>query len=150
MGARAGYPEQTICNVAQEISAGMVCYLNLDTLETESVMGESYNVYWDDDFSEYYQKTEKILEGWKRYIRFTPPEPWESFKIMEDFVGICVPDSDKLKERLWNALSGKKPFRNFKYLIEGSGYRQIWFEYRQSRLEEMVRSNLEISSGAGI
>ncbi len=36
------YPAELIKNIAEEIDCGFVCFLNTDTLETESIPGESY------------------------------------------------------------------------------------------------------------
>jgi hypothetical protein len=38
-----------------------------------------------------------------------------------------------------NALEGKKPFSNFKFLIDHSGiYRQQWFDYKNDQLKKWV------------
>ncbi|MDP3928188.1 MAG: UPF0158 family protein, partial [Bacteroidota bacterium] len=45
----------------------------------------------------------------------------------------------ELKEKLMNALEGKKPFSNFKFLIDHSGiYRQQWFDYKNDQLKKWV------------
>ena len=42
-----------------------------------------------------------------------------------------VPDG-RLQQKLINALNKKRPFANFKYIIDNSVYRQDWFDYRQT------------------
>ena len=44
--------------------------------------------------------------------------------------------------RLWKAVSERKPFRNFKYVIDGSEYRQKWFDFRRIQLERLVTDYL--------
>ena len=39
------YPVEVISGIAEETGMGMVCFLNPDTLETESVPGASYGSY---------------------------------------------------------------------------------------------------------
>ena len=45
------YPKELIKSIAEEIDMGMICFLNTDTLEVESVLGESYNAC--DDFEDF-------------------------------------------------------------------------------------------------
>ena len=75
-------------------------------------------------------------------MRIDPPETWESFDIMEGFIRECVPDNDSIGKQLRYAISGRKPFRNFKRVINGSVYRQNWFDFKQSRLERMAEDVL--------
>ena len=63
-------------------------------------------------------------------------ESHDSIKIMENFVDEV--NDIMLQEKLINALNRKKPFANFKYLIEDSDYRQQWFEFRQAQYELYV------------
>ena len=54
-------------------------------------------------------------------------------------------DSIKLRESLINALNKKHPFQNFKWIIDNSGpYRQKWFDFKNQRLIEWVKDQLEI------
>ena len=61
---------------------------------------------------------------------------------MERFIRDCIPDDAGIKGRLWEAVSGRKPFRNFKYVIDGSEYRQKWFDFRRVQLERLVADYL--------
>ena len=82
---------------------------------------------------------------------FDPPEPGESFGIMERFIRDCIPDDAGIKERLRKAVSERKPFRNFKYVIDGSEYRQKWFDFRRGQLERLVAdylNSLDIDASA--
>jgi hypothetical protein len=133
------YPKELIKSIAEEIDMGMICFLNTDTLEIESVLGESYNAYEDDDL---YQEIYDKIDNWANLIRIEPPQSWESFKIMEDFIETCIPDDDSVKKRLWDAISKRKPFQNFKFIIDDSRYRQCWFDFKQSKLEQFVLEQL--------
>ncbi|NDV96107.1 hypothetical protein D0T84_14470 [Dysgonomonas sp. 521] len=132
------YPENVIRDIAQHLDIGMICYFNTDTMEIESVLGQSYMTYFDDDYQEVYDK----VETWEHSVRIEPPESWQSFKFMEDFIEYCIPDSDPIKRRLWTAISKRKPFQNFKYIIDYSKYRQSWFDFKQMELEKYVREHL--------
>lgn len=142
MAEYSKYPAEVIGSIAEETGMGMVCFLNPDTLETESVPGASYGSYECGDFEGYYQEVYRKVDGWRNCIRIDPPEPGESFRIMERFIRDCIPDDAGIKGRLWKAVSGRKPFRNFKNVIDGSGYRQEWFDFRQVQLEQLVKDCL--------
>jgi hypothetical protein len=62
---------------------------------------------------------------------------------MEDFAG-QLSDRNPLKHQLLKALSERKPFRQFKFVIDDSGdFREEWFDYKRARLEEWVRGEFE-------
>ena len=138
MAKYSKYPIKVISGIAEETGMGMVCFLNPDTLETESVPGAAYDSYECGDFDEYYQEVYRKVERWENCVRIDPPEPRESFGIIERFIRDCIPDDAGIKGRLWEAVSGRKPFRNFKYVIDGSEYRQKWFDFRRVQLEQLV------------
>lgn len=96
------YPKELIRSIAEEIDIGMICFLNTDTLEVESVLGESYNAYGDDDFKDFYQEVYDKIDDWVNLIRIEPPQSWLSFKIIEDFIETCISDDDSVKNHLWN------------------------------------------------
>ncbi len=130
------YPAELVKRIAEEVGMGLICFLNTDTHEVESVLGEGYNAYLEDDDS--YRDVYDKVAGWEHSVRIEPPESWESFKIMEDFIGSCIPDGEPVGRSLSEALARRKPFQHFKFVIDGSKYRQQWFDYKQSRLEEFV------------
>lgn len=104
------YSKELIRSIAEEINMGMICFLNTDTLEVESMLGESYNAYGDADFKDFYQEVYDKVDNWVNFIRIEPPQSWQSFKIMEDFIETCISDDDSVKNHLWDAISKKKPF----------------------------------------
>lgn len=139
------YSKELIKDIAGNIEMGMICFLNTDTLEVESVMGESYDAFENDDFSGFYQEVYDKVDTWTNVIRIEPPESWQSFKIMEDFIETGISEDDSMKSRLWDALSKRRPFQHFKILIEGSRYRQCWFDFKRSWIEEFVLEQLSYS-----
>lgn len=136
------YPKELIKRIAGEIDAGMICFFNTDTMEYDSIMGESYDAYWSGDHDDLYQEVYEKVDSWEHSIKIEPPESWQSFKIMENFIENCIPDRDPVKSRLWNAISRRKPFQHFKFIIDNSQYRQRWFDFKQSQLEQFVIEQL--------
>lgn len=132
-----------VAEVADYLSAGQVCFINTDTLEMESVPDAAMN-----DPEEYEAMTGETVESlglkhdrWENCLQIDPLESHESFKIMKGFAS-KVPDNN-FQQKLVNALNCKKPFANFKYLIDNSDYRQDWFDYRKVWLEQYVYELLE-------
>lgn len=74
-------PDQLITEIAQEIDMGMVCFINPETLELESILGNSY-IYGDTE--EFNQEIFAKVNKWKKYIHIEPLESRESFVIMEN------------------------------------------------------------------
>lgn len=124
-------------DIAENIDCGLVCYLNPETLELEDM---TKNLAMDpDEFKaitgELWEETFKH-EQWERCITIEPRESFEGFKIMERFIGEI--DDKRFGQKLVDILNRKRPFANFKAHVEGSKYRQQWFDFKQSQLEQMV------------
>ena len=138
MAEYSEHPTGIISEIAEETGMGMVCFLNPDTFEVESVPGSSYDSYECGDFDEYYREVYRKVDGWQNCIRIEPMETGESFRIMERFIQDRIPEGDSIKGVLLKAVSGRKPFMRFKRIIEESGYRREWFDFRQRELERYV------------
>ena len=59
---------------------------------------------------------------------------------MEQFVEQII--DENLKTKLENVLANKKPFQNFKSVIDNSNFRKNWFEFKQNELERIVEKRL--------
>ncbi|MBT3749455.1 MAG: hypothetical protein HOG34_10760, partial [Bacteroidetes bacterium] len=116
--------KKVIPGIADSIDAGLVCFLNLDTLETEDI---SQSMIEDpDDFEAITGESFETLDlknpNWDNCISFEPLDSHDSFKIMEYFADDIMDNS--FQNKLINALSHKKPFANFKAIVENSHCRQ--------------------------
>src|SRR6185312_9049963 len=74
--------EAAVHSIADNISAGLVCCLNLDTLEVEDYPANIEKEEWEDTTGEKFEF--KHLQ-WKNVLNFEPLQSSESFTIMEDF-----------------------------------------------------------------
>ncbi len=137
-----------ISEIVESIDCGMICFVNTDSFEMEDVPREL--IEDPEEFEAMTGETAKNLDikhtDWENYITIEPFESFESFKIMERFIEEVVSDRH-LKYKLQNALECRKPFRNFKEIIDYSDYRQVWFDFKQKCLEEHVADllNLELN-----
>ena len=130
---------QLVKEVADSLSAAMVCYINPDTLEKidipHSVIDNMMFEEEEDEENEkndddpFYADMERIKRDWEQSITIAPPESHESFSFMEQFVN-TLPES-RIRKVLSDALSGRKPFSHFNHIIHQSDEREAWFAFRQ-------------------
>jgi len=132
--------QNIIREIAQELDCGNDCYYNLKNNEIIAIPNFS-QISDEDEFKEAFQADLIRVEKQKAdLIKFEVLESFESFKIMERFVE-QLPDQ-KLQSELKNVLANKKPFQNFKYLMDHSDFRKDWFEFKQTELEGIVENQL--------
>ena len=129
-----------IKEIADYLDSGMKCYINKETgiikFTPDFDSGYVDEELWEDDLKE-------LDENWDKYVQIDKMESHESFEIMADFAEKV--DSRELRDSLINALNRKHPFQNFKWVIDNSGpYRQKWFDFKNQRLIEWVKDQLEI------
>ncbi|HLV43021.1 MAG TPA: UPF0158 family protein [Brumimicrobium sp.] len=134
-----------INNIAQELDCGMDCYYNPKTKELISLFGADLLATGDEDYYEemFKEQINRVKAHKKDFIKIEVLESLESFKIMEKFKDE-VPDL-QLKEQLGNALADRKPFQNFKRLVDNSNYREDWFKFKVNEIENRVRKILEVN-----
>lgn len=126
--------EAVVHSIADNISAGLVCCLNMDTLEVEDYPANIDEEEWEDTTGDKFEF--KHLQ-WKNVLTFKPLQSSESFTIMEDFVRQL--DNTKVQNSLMDILNNRKPFAHFNSYIHNSNYREDWFKFRNSTYEEQVR-----------
>jgi hypothetical protein len=129
-----------INEIARDLEAGFKVYLNKETLEFEAILD------WDEmtDSEPWEEIMEKIEYEWTNFMVFEKIESREAFQIMEDFLDEI--DDKNLREDLIKILNRKSPFANFKYEIESSACRQLWFDFRTMKHEEYVKKQLDLEN----
>ncbi len=125
--------------IAQSIDAGFICYLNPETMEIEDIPKSLMN-----DPQEFRKQTGFCSENkelkhkkWDKYYVFEPLEAGESFKIMEAFAENV--EDEIFQQELFYVLSHKKPFANFRAIIQNSEQRDDWFHFKMKWLENHVK-----------
>lgn len=134
---------ELVSKIAEAIDCGMICFVDPATLEMEdvpkSVLEERFFTELDEEDED--DELDLKHKNWEKCISVEPPESGESFAIMKDFVQEI--DDKNLKRQLINALQNRRPFANFKNLIENSKFRKQWFAFKQKELEKYVWENIE-------
>ena len=132
--------EEIIKEIAEQIDAGFIVYLNIKTNEIFS-HGDPSNMYYDGEEDEYIQEIEaQIAESPADYVRFQQPDSRTAFMVMEDFTE-TVKDK-RLRARLEEALNSKKPFRYFKDTVTRSTEVDNWYSFSAARMQAWVRDRL--------
>jgi hypothetical protein len=126
-----------ISEIAQQLEAGMKVYLNKDTHEIKSIFD------WDEitDYELVEKEENEILQEWSNYVEFTKMESHEAFDVMEEFA--VEIENINLREEVLKVLGRKRPFANFKAIVETSDYRDKWFEFRRKKYIEYIEKQLE-------
>lgn len=134
-------PDEQIKEIAEQLDCGFTCFWNKESGELIFIPDSMRYPEMDEDtWADDLEKIERNPEG---YSKIEPLEPFESFEIMENFV-YTLGDSNALKAKLIGALNKKKPFREFKFLIDNAGdYRQKWFDFKDEALMQRVRDHIE-------
>ena len=139
--------KKVVSKIAEYIDAGLICFLNPDTLEVEDI---PFDLYDDpDEFEALTGETAESLnlkhESWKKCITIEPPGSHESFNIMEFFTQSL--NNENIQSQLFDALNRERPFANFKNIIENSTLRQSWFNFKHEQLEiyawDIIRAEVE-------
>ena len=130
--------KKIISEIADSLLAGFLCFFNPDSLEVESLPEEL--VYDPEEYEmitgETWESTGVKHENWEKCIEVEPMESHDSFKVMEYFTDEI--NDENMQNQLQAALNKRKPFANFKHIIESSRYSQQWFDFRQKQWEYYV------------
>ena len=130
---------EAIKEIAEQLDCGFRAFVHKSTGQLLFVPNESEIQMeldsWDaelklleENFTDYYE-----IEKWKSS---------EAFEIMAEFTEHST--NKELQSRLSNALNRKKPFREFKLVIDGSGeFRQQWFDFKNKWQYDFVERQLK-------
>jgi hypothetical protein len=127
---------ESIKEIAELLDCGMLCFYNRTTGEVDYHPDPYKNVGYDEE--QWADVIDRIDENYGDYARFEGIEGNQAFRVMADFVDQI--DSLKIRAKFIDALSGRKPFQQFKSLIPYyPDLRQQWFSYKTSRYIEFVK-----------
>ena len=134
---------EQIKEIADQLEVGFKCFLNKNNSELIFLSGDGDDFIDFEDDDAWADDRKKINDNPDEYYGIEKMGSRDSFSVMEDF--IYTVDSDKLKEELIRALNYKKPFRQFKYVIDNSGeYRQKWFDFKSKKMVDWVIAELDM------
>ncbi len=112
--------------------------------ELEKELGKDGNIKKEletGDIDQLYYDEYLKMRDWENKIQIDPPRSKDSYRIMENFVH-SLP-TGKVRNDLLDAISRKKPFRNFNAIIHNSSAREQWFKFRQQEHEKYVWNEID-------
>lgn len=123
------------------------CYSFYKTATKEVIMiPEDYGFWIEEEEEEYNKIMEDDYEEGE-YIKIRKSDSRESFGLMESFTDEL--EEGRLKNELYRALSERKPFRTFRFVLDGNDeYLQKWYKYRdnyynQKAIEFLKENNIK-------
>lgn len=130
---------ENIKEIAELLDCGFRVFIHKTTGQLLNVPDEDELLAWDLDFSD---EEQEVVEN--DYTDYYEVEKWtstEAFEIMSAFANQLT-DTD-LQDQLLEALSKKKPFREFKFIIDDSNeFRQEWFDFKSKCQQDFVKRQL--------
>ncbi|RUA33204.1 MAG: hypothetical protein DSY77_10890 [Bacteroidetes bacterium] len=131
-------PEHKIKEIVDWLGTGMLVFYHKETGDV-LYHPDPDNPYFEPEL--WQDQIDEIEKDRDKYLKFESMDSRQSFKVMEHFADSL---SDlKFKGMLYDRLSRKKPFQNFKMLVESSDYRQDWFDFRDNASIEWMKEQLE-------
>ncbi len=132
---------EDIKEIAEQLDCGFLAFVHSTTGQMLFIPNECELP--DIEFDVWKEELE-LLE--KNSADFYEIEKWtssEAFQIMEDFAE-NLNENKQLQGRLLYALNKRKPFREFKFIIDNSGdFRQQWFDFKNNWQQDFVEQELK-------
>ena len=112
------------------------CFINIETLKVDIHASEEY---FDSNDTE--DSAEEATNNPEKFLLLEPISSRDAFETMEAFINTVK--NKYLQNRLMQAIDKKKPFANFKKIIDSSLERQNWFDFRDKAYAEIAKEWLE-------
>jgi len=130
--------DELVQDIANNIDMEMICYLNIKTMEPTYVFPEKFSECLDEDLDE---ASEFVYEHKEDFIKIEKPDSHTSYKFMEAFIETIT--DDRIAERLSDAISFAKPFRNFKdILARYPDVQKEWYAFKNKKYIEYIKSEI--------
>jgi hypothetical protein len=136
--------EEQIREIADQLDCGFRSFIHRVSNELLFVPDFTNYPYIEPEFFE--EELKKLEDNHADYIEIEKPSSHDSFEWMANFTDEII-DNKNLKNQLTRALNKKKPFKEFKFVIDNAGiYRQQWFVFKNEKLKQWVIDKLKEAS----
>lgn len=133
-------PEQ-IREIAEQMDCGHRCFVNIESLKLIFIPNAD-----DIDLEEtgaWQSELAELEKNGDSYYEIERMRSRDSYRVMEGFIE-TLDNSSRLKFRLLESIGKRKPFSQFKSVIDNAGeYRQLWFDYKAQKTRDWVAAKLE-------
>ncbi len=127
--------QENFKEIAEQLECGFECYVHKNTHEIIPI--PDFSNHYGMDKSLWKDDIKKINKNPGAYVQISVPSARFSYSIMENFID-QLKDNNPLKNLLLKAISARKPFQNFKQIIDQDDFRQAWFDFRIAEYKEYV------------
>ena len=129
--------DKQIAEVAGLLDCGMSCFYHLPTGTIEA-HPDIENPYFDPE--PWQELTDKIEKNWDEYESIEKMDKKAEFQLIEGFAfSVSI---GEFRDKILEKISGRRPFQNFKLLIDSSPYRQDWFDFKMRSYIDHVKRQL--------
>lgn len=137
-----------ICReIAQELDCGMRAFIHKKT--GKPVFVPDTDEFPDMEKELWAEELGELKRNGKQYDEIQKWSSSEAFELMTEFAGQLTEDR-WLQTRLLDSLSDRKPFREFKAVIDSAGvFRQKWFEFKSKWQQEYIAAALKSLNSMG-
>lgn len=131
--------DQQVKEIAGQLDCGFRVFVHKHTGALVSIPYLDNNPYAEESF--YKEELRHLKKHYREYLEITGPQSHDRFEVMTSFTEQL--DNEEVKGQLFEALNKRKPFQEFKRVIDSSGpYRQLWFAYKEANLKKWVLQRL--------
>jgi Uncharacterised protein family (UPF0158) len=131
--------QKEIQEIAEQLDCGFNCFLNIKTNKLLFFPDED-NGFSDTKF--WKEEKKELKKDFENFKEIDKPDTRNLFEMMESFVENEIND-ENFKNELFFILKANKPFRNFKFKIDNSEYRENWFAYKAKWVQEYVQAEVD-------
>ncbi len=126
--------------IAEQLDSGFRAFIHKTSGQLLFVPDK--NNYPDIDLDSWSEEFEQLENNFSDYHEIDKWTSSEEFETMSEFATQLT--DTNLQRRLFDALRKKKPFREFKFVINNSGdiIRQQWFDFKDKWQQDFVMRQL--------
>ena len=128
--------KKIIKEITDEIISGLTCYIHKQTKEIKLIPKDYDDFYGE--FEDFDKLFDELKENADDYYKIENMDSFDAFKVMENFLDE-IEDDKELVNILADTLINKRPFANFKNIIDYSDYREKWFEFHFQQNYDRVK-----------
>lgn len=137
------FTKEQIKEISEQLDCGFRAFYHKQS--GDLIFVPDTNRYSDIDTNAWQDEFDKLNKNRIEYHEIDAMEASDSFQVMADFAEQLT--DSILKEKLINALQRKKPFREFKLVIDNAGeQRKSWFEFKNKRYIDWTEEQIKIQS----
>jgi hypothetical protein len=139
--------EVQIKEIAEQLSLGFRAFIHKNTYRMLFIPEE--NNFFDMEMDAWAEESKELKKNASEYYKIERWSSREAFNMMVEFAEQLT-DNPSLQSQVFSALNRRKPFREFKAVIDYSGdYREKWFAFKNSWERDYVKKQWDLLLRAG-